>query len=100
MCSADEVDILFFEEVGYNVGPEDETDSTFVLVPPLDTFFRVRPEKVTEKPLVRDFDWPYDFEDLFEAFELWTEPTVHAHDFFIDQGTNRHDIEHIREKFP
>jgi hypothetical protein len=100
MCSAYQVDVLLFEEVGYDISPEDETDATLVLVPAINAFFRIRPEQVAKEPLVRDFDWPYDFEYLFKAFELWTESTMHAHDFLINQSANGHDVEYIREKFP
>jgi hypothetical protein len=100
MRSANEIDVLLFEEVGYDIRPEDETYATFVLAPAIDAFLGVRPEEVTEEPLIRDFDWPHDFEDLFKALELGTKPTMHTHDFLIHQGTNRHDVENIREKFP
>jgi hypothetical protein len=33
MCSADEIDIVLFQEVGDDISAEDETDSSLVLCP-------------------------------------------------------------------
>jgi hypothetical protein len=100
MCSANQINVLLFEEVGYDIRSKNKTDATLILVPAIDAFFGIGPEEVAEEPLVGDFDWPYDFEDLFKAFKLGTESTMHAHDFLIDQSTDGHDVEYIREKFP
>ena len=40
------------------------------------------------------------FEDLLKIFKLRTDSSMHTKNFLIDQGTDRHDIEDIREGFP
>ncbi len=84
MCPADQVDVLFFQEVGYYVASEYKADSSLILAPSFETFFGVWPQQVAKQPLVRNFDWPDNLEDLVKAFKLRTEPTVHTKDLFID----------------
>lgn len=50
--------------------------------------------------MVGNLDWSDNFVDLFEVFELRREPSVHADDFFIDDRTDGHDVEAVRENLP
>jgi hypothetical protein len=41
MRPADQVDVLFFQEVGYDIASEYKADSSLILVPAFNTFFWV-----------------------------------------------------------
>ncbi len=84
MRPADQVDILFFQEVRYDIASEYKADSSLILVPSFNTFFWVWPQQVAKKPLVRNFDWPDNLKDLIKTFKLRTKPTMHTKDLFID----------------
>lgn len=97
---ANQVDVLFFQKIWNYIWPKNKTDPSLVLVPSLNAFLRVRPKQIAQKPLIRHFDWPYYFQDLLKALKLGTEPSMHTHNFLIDQSTYRHDIEDIWKEFP
>ncbi len=84
MRPADQVDVLFFQEVGYDIASEYKADSSLILVPAFNTFFWVWPQQVAKESLVGNFDWPDNLKDLIKTFELGTEPTMHTKDLFVD----------------
>ena len=100
MSSADQVDILLFQEVRYHVRPEYETNPSLVLAPALDALLWISPQKITKQSLIRHFNRPDDFQDLFKTLQLRTQTTMHAHNLLINKRTYGHDIKHIREEFP
>lgn len=50
--------------------------------------------------MIWNFDGSNDFENLFEAFELGTEASMHAQYFFVDKGADWEDVEDISEDLP
>ena len=100
MCPANQVDVLVIQKLGNDVSPENEAHSPFVLTPPIHAFFGIGPEQITEEALVGYFNGSNDFDDLFEGGEFGTEATVHAEDFFVDDGGNGENVKNVGENFP
>ena len=100
MGSADQVDVLFLQERGNYITAEDETNSSFVFSPSWHALLWVSPEQITEKSLIGHLERSNQFQDLFEILELRTDASMHTQDLFINQGTDRHNIEDIGESFP
>lgn len=55
---------------------------------------------MVQNTLVWNLDWPHDLVNLVETLEMWRQPSVHTDDLFVDDGTDRHDVEAIRKGFP
>jgi len=55
MGSADQVDILIFQEIRNNVTSEDEADSSLVLSPSWHSLLRICPQNIAKKSLVWHF---------------------------------------------
>ena len=91
---------MVLQEVGHHVSSEDETHSSLVLRPPRHTLLRVGPQQVAKQALIWHLERTDQLENLFEIIELRADAAMHAEYLLIDDGTNWHDIEHIREGLP
>ena len=47
-----------------------------------------------------DLYWPDNLMNLFEILELGGQPSVHADDLLINDGTDWHDVETVAEDLP
>ena len=100
MCPTNQIDILIIQELGNHIPSENETYTSFILTPATHPFFRVGPQQIAQKTLIRNLNRPDNFHDLLKGLKFRTEATMHAEYFFIDEGTDRHDIENIGKNFP
>ena len=91
---------MVFEEVRNNICTEDETDPSFVFSPPSHILLWIRPKQVAEETLIGYFKWSDNFMNLLEVFQLWREPSMHAHNLLIDYSADWHDIEAIGKGLP
>ena len=59
VCPANEVEVVFVEELGDHLGAEGEGDATIVLAPSLNVLVRVAPQEVAQKALVWHVRWSH-----------------------------------------
>jgi len=100
MCPDDEVHVVLLEETAHHIWPEDERYATIVLCPTCNILVWIGPEEIANQSRVRHVSRANQTTNLIEIVDLWRQPTMHAHDFFVDQTTDRHTIEHIAELLP
>lgn len=100
MCSADEIHIMVIQEGRNYIPSKHETYTSFILTPSGHTLLRISPKQVTQKAGIGHFNRPHNLQNLLEALKLGTEPSMHAHYFFIDQGTYWHHVEYISKNLP
>ena len=100
MGSADEVDIVLFQELFDDGLSKSVRNTAVVLSPARLALFRVRPDQVTEEAILWHFCRPGDLLKLGDCDELWAETAMHTQDFVIDERSDRHAIEDILELFP
>ena len=78
VSSTNQINVVIVQELRYNIASKDKADSSFVLAPTWHAFLWVRPQQITKKTLIWDFDRSNNFEDLLKAFELRTKTSMHA----------------------
>ena len=100
MRAADEVEVVFVEELGHNLRPEGEADAPVVLAPAHRVLVGVWPEEVAEEPLVRDVCGPHDPPDLLHALEVRTQAPMTTEDLLVHDGGHWEAVEAVREGFP
>lgn len=66
-----EVHVMFVEELGHNIRPKGERDTTVILSPAHDIFIWVSPEQITQQTLVRDVCGPHHTSDLLHRLQVW-----------------------------
>lgn len=100
MRSADEVEVVPFEELRDDVLTEGEGDTAVVLAPTLNVLIGVGPEKIAEETVVGHVGGTHDAADLLHGLEVRRETTVHAEDLLVDDGSNWQAVEAICESLP
>lgn len=70
MRPADEVHVVFVQELGHHVGPEGEGHAAVVLAPAQDVLVRVGPQQVAQQALVRHVRGPHDPPDLLHGLQV------------------------------
>mmetsp|Transcript_2704 Transcript_2704/g.3708 ORF Transcript_2704/g.3708 Transcript_2704/m.3708 type:complete len:226 (+) Transcript_2704:410-1087(+) len=100
MGSADEVDVVFLEELFDDGLSEGVGDAAIVLAPAGLAFLGVGPEQVAEEAVLRDLGGASDLLELGDGDELGGEAAMHAEDLVVDEGGDGHAVEHILELFP
>ena len=100
MCAAYQIYIVVLKEVRHHISSEDETHSSLIFRPTRHALLRISPQQIAEQALIWHLERSNQLENLFKIIELRTDAAMHAEYLLIDDGTNRHDIEHIREGLP
>jgi hypothetical protein len=100
MGSANEVELVFPQKGGYYVASEHVAHSSLGLSPHLYTGLRVCPQKIAQKPRIRNIGGSYYFVDLINRSQVRREAPVHAENFVLDQGSHRHTVEAVDEGLP
>ena len=100
MGPADQINVLVLQEIRYDVTAEDEADSPLVLSPARHALLRIGPQQIAEQPLIRHLQRPNQLQYLLQILQLRTEPAMHTHNLLIDESTDGHDVEDVREGFP
>jgi hypothetical protein len=100
MRSADQIKIVFAQELFDNVSAESEGDSSVILTPSRDSFFGIGPKQIAEKTRVGNVRRSRDLANLLHGVKLRAQSSMHAEDFFVNDGGNRHAVEAVRESFP
>ena len=98
--SADEVDVIFLQELLDDGLAKRVADTTIIFAPARLALLRVRPEQVTEKAIFGHLRRACDLLELRNSNELRRQTTVHAEDLVIDEGSDRHAVEDVLEFFP
>lgn len=71
MRSADEVHVVFVQELGNNIRAEGEGDTTVIFAPARHVFIRVSPQQVTQQPLIRHICGSHQAPDLLHRLQVW-----------------------------
>lgn len=71
MGPADQVHVVFVEELCDHVGAKSEGDAAVVLTPAEHVFVRVGPQQVAQQALVGHVGGPHDPSDLLHGLEVW-----------------------------
>ncbi len=100
MGSANQVDVVLFEELFDNGLSESVGDTSVIFTPARLTLLGIRPKQVTEQTVLRDLGRAGDLLQLSDCDQLRRESSVHAEDFVVDESCNRHAVEHILKLFP
>jgi len=95
-----QVHVVLLQEAAHDVWPEDEGDTAVVLSPTGDVLVWISPQEVANHASVWHVGWAYQAAKLIEVCDLWGQAAVHAHDFLIDEPTDRHAVEDIAELLP
>jgi hypothetical protein len=67
VSSADQIQIMPIEELGYNILTKGEGNTTIILPPSIDVLIGVTPQQVTQQASVGDVGWPDNTLDLIQA---------------------------------
>ena len=97
---ADEVEVVFVEEVGDPVWSEGVGDAAVIVGPTSDVSIRVGPQEIAQEALIGDVDGPLDGPDLIERVEVRGEAAVHAEDLAVDQGGHGEAVEAVGVELP
>ncbi len=100
MRPAYEVEVVLVEELGRHLGAEGERDAPVVLPPSHGVLVRVRPQQITEQPLVGHVRRSHDPADLLHRLQVRAEAAVAAEDLLVHDGRDRKAVEAVRERLP
>ncbi len=98
--TADEVEIVFFKELGDNITAESVGNSTVVLTPALDLLVGIGPEEVAEDTRVGNVSGTGETTHLVHGVVLRGETTVDAEDLLVNNGSNGEAVETVSECLP
>lgn len=97
---ANEIEIVFLQELGNLIRAEGVRDAPVVLAPASYVGVRIRPKEVTQETLVGDVDRPFYGFDLVEAVHVRGKAAVHAEDLVVDDCGNGETVEAVCEYLP
>jgi len=100
MASADQVKVVFFEELLQLRLAKHVSAASLVLLPVPCILVGVIPEQVRYKATVRHVCWLVDGLNLLEGVHVFRDAAVHAHDFLVDKGHQGHVVEATPESLP
>jgi hypothetical protein len=100
VTSADKIEIVLLKELFELLATKDPTTSTFILLPISHILIGVVPKKISDKSRIRNISRLGNLLDLFERMHVFREASVHAHNFFVDQGNERHVVKAVEECLP
>ena len=91
---------MFFEKLFKLLSAKDIAASSFIFLPVSDILIRIVPQEVCNKSSIRHICRFSDVFDLVKASHIFGEPSVHAHDFLINQSHKRHVIKTVIKLLP
>ena len=100
MGPADEIDVVFLQELLDHGLTERVRHATIVFTPAGLALLRVGPDQIAEEPALGHLGWPRDLLQLRNGDELRAQTAVHTEDLVIDECSNGHAIEYVLEFFP
>ena len=100
MRSANKIYIVFLKELLDDSLAKCVRDTAVVLSPARLSFLWIGPKQVAEEAIFGHFCWPCDLLELGHGDELGAQTAVHADNFVVDEGGNRHAVEAILELLP
>mmetsp|Transcript_16148 Transcript_16148/g.37642 ORF Transcript_16148/g.37642 Transcript_16148/m.37642 type:complete len:292 (-) Transcript_16148:107-982(-) len=95
----DEIEAVAFVELLGDISAEG-VSSTSRRDPPSHTVIRIRPDEVTDRPLVRNFLGAVECLNLVDEVKRRREPCVWAENLAIDRGRERQVVEHLHKHEP
>lgn len=100
MCATDQVYVEILQEFLNNVLAEGITDASLIFAPALDVRVGIGPQQIAKQALIRDFNGPFDADDICQILKVRAESAMHTDDLLVDNGTDGHNVEHIEEVLP
>jgi hypothetical protein len=100
VCTNDEVHIVFLQEAGHDIRPEDERHTTIILSPASNVLVWICPEEVANHSCVWHISGTNKTSDLVEVGDFWRKTSMHAHDFLVNESTYWHAVEDVTESLP
>ena len=100
MSTANQVNIIFLEETLNHRLSKRVRYTTVILAPGGLALLGVRPKQVAEETILGHFRGPGNLLELRDGDEFWGEPAVHAKNFIVNEGRDRHTVENVLELFP
>lgn len=94
------IHVVLLKKVGNDVRTEDERDAAIIFFPTRNVLVWVSPKQVTDETSVRNVGRAHKPTYLIHVGNFWGETTMHADDFFIDETTDGHTVEHVTELLP
>lgn len=92
MCSGDQRNVVDVIEFGGDLGSEEPSRTSWGHGPGLDVLW-VRPHKVAEWTLVRNFHSSVDESNLINSLDFWGESSMNAENFSFNDGSDTKIIE-------
>ena len=100
MGAADEIELLFLEEMSDDISTEGERDSTVGFVPAGDLFVGIGPKQITEQSSVRHVRRADNTTDLIHVLQIGGQTSMHAENLLINDGSNGEAVEAVRKRLP
>lgn len=100
MGAANEIKIVFPQELLDLVSSEGVGNASIILTPSLSLSIRVRPQEITHQPLIRHVHRPFNRPYLVQALHLRRQAAVHADDLVVDDGGDGETVEALGEGLP
>lgn len=98
--TADEIEIMLPQELGYLICTKRVRHPSVVLPPPLDLAVGIWPQEVAEQALVGDIDGALNPTNLVHVLKLRRQPPVRAEDLVVDNSSDREAVEAVGEELP
>ena len=100
MSPTNQIYVVFLIELAHYILSKSETNTTVIISIVLDSSLWVWPKQVTQEACVWHISWTDDVLNLVQVFQLWTQTSMHAENFLINQGGHWEGVEDITEYFP
>lgn len=100
MGPADQIKIILLQKLHQLIGPESTRDPSIALPPPLGLSTWVRPEHITQQPIIRYLSRPLNLYNLLQVVQLRRQPSMHAQHLPINQRCNWEAVEAVTKDLP
>ena len=99
MCSGDQRNVVDVIEFGGDLGAEKPSSTSWGHSPGFDILW-VRPHKVAEWTLVRNFHSSVDESNLIDSLDFWGESSMNAENFSFNDGSDTEIVEYLGAVLP
>ena len=100
MSSANKIKVMSLKELSHYVGTKSIWDTSLILPPAFNFFFRISPQQITKNTLIRNIDRTRNPPDIIQALEIRGKSTVHTEDLVVNESSNRKTVEAVGETLP
>lgn len=100
MTTAYEIKVILLQKLSNYISSESTGDSSVTVRPPFDLRIRIRPKKIAEKTVIRDFGRPSNIVYLIQLLQLRRQPSMHTKYLPINKYSYRQTVEAICEYSP